>query len=177
MPAKRKLTDAQVRQIRRRHHRGEHLTALAVEFHVDRKTLRRRLDALERVESEKAMLEAERAHRRAIKSLHRQVEAEHRKLLEREFELERERACQALSSIGSRMRLVEADIHALRTTRPPGGRVTGELDWLDTRKNLSGHALAETNGLIRLQNPEGTVCKWFERDEVDALVDAGWSFA
>jgi len=29
------------------------------------------------------------------------------------------------------------------------------LEWLDTPKSLSGYALAEARGLVRLRNPEG----------------------
>jgi hypothetical protein len=37
--------------------------------------------------------------------------------------------------------------------------------WLDTRKNLSGRALAEANDLVRLGNPEGTLSGWVEAAE------------
>jgi SAM-dependent methyltransferase len=57
--------------------RGEHQTELAFEFGVNRKTIRRRLDALENTERE----HAERAEKRR---LHRQAKREKRKLLERE---------------------------------------------------------------------------------------------
>jgi hypothetical protein len=48
MPAKLKLTNEQVRRIRRRVRAGERVIDLADEFGVNRKTIRRRLDALER---------------------------------------------------------------------------------------------------------------------------------
>ena len=68
-----KLTDEQVKKIRRRVERGEELTALADEYGVNRKTLRRRIDALERVESE-------RAQRTAAARLTKQVTAQRKKL-------------------------------------------------------------------------------------------------
>jgi hypothetical protein len=51
------------------------------------------------------------------------------------------------------------------------------LAWLDTRKNLSGRALAEASGLVYVRNPKGTVRKWCERSEIDALLEAGWLLA
>ena len=47
-------------------------------------------------------------------------------------------------------------------------------EWLDRPKSLSGRALAEGNGLVRVVNPEGTIRRWVERSEVEALFDAGW---
>ena len=76
MAALAKLTDADVKQIRRRVRRGEHQTVLAAEYGVNRKTLRRRLDALDDAEREQA-------ERTAKKRLHRQAAREKRKLLER----------------------------------------------------------------------------------------------
>jgi hypothetical protein len=49
--------------------------------------------------------------------------------------------------------------------------------WLATPKNLSGRALAEANGLVRLRSPDGSRCSWREREEVEALFDAGWRLA
>jgi predicted ArsR family transcriptional regulator len=49
-----KLTDEDVKRIRRRVRAGERQTDLADKFGVNRKTIRRRLDALERVASERA---------------------------------------------------------------------------------------------------------------------------
>jgi len=72
-----KLTDADVKRIRRRVRAGEQQTQLADQYGVDRKTIRRRLDALERAETE-------RAQRIAENRLRRQAAREKRKLLERE---------------------------------------------------------------------------------------------
>lgn len=72
-----KLTNSEVKRIRRRVRAGEHQTDLADEFGVNRKTIRRRLNALESVETE-------RAERIAERRLRRQAEREKRKLLERE---------------------------------------------------------------------------------------------
>jgi transposase len=49
--------------------------------------------------------------------------------------------------------------------------------WLDRRKNLSRRAFAEKRGLVRVRNPEDTVCLWCERADVDALFEAGWTLA
>lgn len=49
--------------------------------------------------------------------------------------------------------------------------------WLDTPKNLSGRALAEAQGRVRVRNPEGTIHTWRERSEIDALLEAGWQLA
>jgi hypothetical protein len=62
VPAKAKLSEQQVKKIRRRECAGEHLTKIAAEYDVDRKSIRRRLDALERAERERAQ---QRAARRA----------------------------------------------------------------------------------------------------------------
>ncbi len=69
---------------------------------------------------------------------------------------------------------------------PPGGRMRvgfakhkretdPYLAWLDAPKNLSGRALAEAKGLVRLSNPEGTVARWVEAAEAPALLEAGWT--
>ena len=60
MPAKAKLTDEQVKKTRRRVRAGERLTDIAAEYGVNRKTIRRRLDAAE-------LADAERARRTAAK--------------------------------------------------------------------------------------------------------------
>jgi hypothetical protein len=54
MPAKAKLSDAQVKKIRRRVRAGASRTELAAEYGVNRKTIWRRLDALELAEAERA---------------------------------------------------------------------------------------------------------------------------
>ena len=159
MPARRKLSDEQVKQIDRRVRRGEDLTDLAVEFGVNRKTIWRRRSVLE-------LEEAEREARIAAKRLRRQAERERRRLRERE------RASSALSSI--------------RSDRETGGRIGARggprrlspyEQWLETPKNLSRRAFAEARGLVRVRNPEGTLCGWRERAEIDALLEAGWLLA
>jgi hypothetical protein len=62
VPAKAKLSEEQVKKIRRRVRAGGRLTDIAAEYGVDRKTIRRRLDAFERAERERAQ---QRAARRA----------------------------------------------------------------------------------------------------------------
>ena len=42
---------------------------------------------------------------------------------------------------------------------------------------LTGRAFAEARGLVRLRSPDGSRCKWHERAEVEALIDAGWRLA
>src|SRR5712691_7187969 len=74
--ARAKLTDADVKRIRRRIRAGEQQLTIAREFGVNRKTIRRRLDELERAETE-------RAERIAEKRLRRQAAREKRKLFER----------------------------------------------------------------------------------------------
>ena len=66
MPAPQKLTDVDVKLIRRRLRRGERITDLATEFGVNHKTIRRRLDALEQAE-------AQEQRRKAAKRLRRQA--------------------------------------------------------------------------------------------------------
>ena len=53
MPAKLKLTDADVKKIRRRVHAGARRKELARAYGVNRKTIKRRLDALELAEAER----------------------------------------------------------------------------------------------------------------------------
>jgi hypothetical protein len=152
-----KLTDADLKRIRRRVRAGEQQTDLADEFGVNRKTIRRRLDALERVETE-------RAQRIAEKRLARQAAGEKRKLLERERSpgldagvsppLDPDRSS---DSVGRRIRVANPF-----------------FDWLDRRKNLSGRALSEANGFVRIRLPDGSIRKGVEREEVDAWLDRGW---
>jgi hypothetical protein len=158
VPAKAKLSQEQVKQIRRRFRAGEHLTELAIEYGVNRKTLRRRLDALE-------LAEAEREARIAAKRLRRQAERERRTLRERE------RAA-APASIRS-----DRETGVRIGERGRARRLSPYEQWLETPKNLSGRAFAEARGLVRVRNPEGTVCGWRERAEIDALLEAGWLLA
>jgi hypothetical protein len=160
VPAKLKLRDDQVKRIRRRVRAGERVIDLADEFGVNRKTIRRRLDALERAERE-------RAERIAAKRLRSQAARERRKLLARE-------RVAGLPARDGR----NAASGSQPDGRPRKARVHEPLhEWLDTPKNLSGRALAEARGLVRVRNPEGTVRKWCERSEVDPLLEAGWRLA
>jgi hypothetical protein len=59
------LTDTDVKRIRRRTRAGEHQTELALEFGVNRKTIRRRLDELEGAEPERAESIVEKRLRRS----------------------------------------------------------------------------------------------------------------
>jgi Glu-tRNA(Gln) amidotransferase subunit E-like FAD-binding protein len=79
--ARRKLSAADVKRIRRRVRAGEYQTDIAPEYGVNRKTIRRRLDALERAESERAVRLAEKRRRR-------QAAREKRKLRDRERDSE-----------------------------------------------------------------------------------------
>lgn len=151
MAAPAKLSEADVKRIRRRVQAGEHQTDLAVEFGVNRKTLRRRLDALE-------AFERERAARIADKRLRRQAAGEKRKLFER-----------------------QRDAAGLSATEPrepraqPRTRVRNPyFDWLGRPKNLSARALSEARGLVRVRLPDGSVRKWVEAEDVEALLDDGW---
>src|SRR5947199_2268002 len=68
--AKAKLRDEQVKKIRRRVHAGERITDLTVEYDVNRKTIRRRLDALELADAERARrTAARRAEEKRMKRL------------------------------------------------------------------------------------------------------------
>jgi hypothetical protein len=146
LPAHPKLTEADVKRIRRRVRRGARISDLAREHHVNRRTIRRRLDELEQAE-------AEAARRKAQKRLRRQADAERRKLHERE---------------------PRAPAPAPVVTRRRSGTYA---DWLETPKSLSGRPLAEACGLVRVRNPDGTVYSWREREEIEALLDAGWVLA
>ena len=65
-----KLTEEQVKKLRRRVRAGARLTDLAVEYGVNRKTLRRRLDALELADGERAgRTAARRAEEKRMKRL------------------------------------------------------------------------------------------------------------
>ena len=138
--------------IRRRVRAGAHQTDLAREHGVNRKTIRRRLNALESADAEQ---ERQLAQRR----LRRQAGREKRKLRERD------------RAIG-----LQATENELPDPRPmqdsrPSNRY---FEWLDTPKNLSGRALAEARGLVRIRNLDGTIRTWVEREEVEERFDAGW---
>jgi hypothetical protein len=155
--AKQKLTDEQVKMIRRRVRKREPLTRLAVEYGVNRKTLRRRLDALEQAEAEQA------AHLSA-KRLRWQAKRERLKLAGRD------RIHQPAETETDRLTA------RLRPAEQAPRRDAHEA-WLDIPKNLSGRALAEATGLVRLRNPDGSISAWVERPDVDARLDEGWTMA
>jgi hypothetical protein len=151
--AKAKLTDEQVKRLRRRVRRGEHITDLAAEFGVNRKTIRRRLNHLESAERAKAQ-------RTEANRLRRQASRERSKLLARDDQWR-----------------PTADVGTQVTAMVPRTRDDHYTSWLDSRKNLSGRARAEASGLVRVCNPDRTICVWRERAEVDALFEAGWRLA
>jgi hypothetical protein len=152
-----KLSAADVKQIRRRVRAGAHQTDLAREYGVNRKTIRRRLAALER-------LEAEHAERLAAKRLRWQARRERQKLRDREHERSPETERH------------EADPpRRARRSLSKQGRVSDPyLVWLDQRKNLSGRALSEASGLIHIESADGSRRVWVERAEVEGMLDAGW---
>ncbi len=123
------MTEADVKRIRRRVRAGEHQTELAVEFGVNRKTIRRRLDELERAETE-------RAERIAEKRLRRQAAREKRKLFERERDAGVSPPIEPSQSSGR---------SAQKRTPVPNPY----FDWLDKPKNLSGRARSEASGFVR----------------------------
>jgi hypothetical protein len=150
-----KLTHADVRKIRRRVRAGEHQTELAREYGVDRKTIRRRLDELERVE-------AAEASRVAASRLRRQAAKEKQRLRARE---------QAAGAAA------ENHTRASRSRRR-AVRVRGVdpryLEWLDKPKNMTWPAAAAASGMTRMRNAASTFHIWVERDDVDARLEEGW---
>jgi hypothetical protein len=150
-----KLSDQDVRRIRRRVDAGEQLTALAQKFGVDRKTIRRRLDAL-------AAAEDERTERVAMKRLRTHAARETRRLSARNATL-------VSSERG------ESQSGAVGATR--GYPRDPFEEWLAAPKNLSGRAAAEARGLVRVSSPDGTRRVWRERSEVEALLREGWALA
>jgi len=143
---RRKLSAADVQRIRRRVRAGEHQIDLAEEFGVNRKTIARRLAALERAETE-------RAERLAETRLRRQAAGEKRKLLERERDAGAAPIEPSRSSGGLAQR---------RTSLP-----NPHHQWLARRKNLSGHTRSEASGLVRVRRPDGSIRKWVERAELE----------
>lgn len=142
-----------MKRIRRRVRAGEHQIDIAEEFGVNRKTIARRLEALQRAETE-------RAERIAETRLRRQAAGEKRKLLERERDAGASPIEPSRSSGGLSQR---------RTSVP-----NPHHEWLARRKNLSGHALSEASALVSVRRPDGSIRKWVEREEVEGLLDAGW---
>jgi hypothetical protein len=149
-----KLSEAEVKRIRRRVRAGEYQIDIAEEFGVNRKTIGRRLAALERAE-------AERAQRLAEKRLRRHAAREKRKLLERERDAGVAARIEPSRSSGG--------LSQRRASVP-----NPHHEWLARRKNLSAHARSEASGLVRVRRPDGLIRKWVERAEVEALLDAGW---
>ena len=154
MAARAKLTNSDVKRIRRRVRAGEHQTELADEFGVNRKTIRRRLKALESVETE-------RAERIAEKRLRRQAEREKRKLFKRELDARVSPPVEPSQSSGR---------SAQKGTPVPNPFFA----WLDRPKNLSGRALSEASGFVRVRLPDGSIRKAVEREEVETWLDEGW---
>jgi hypothetical protein len=149
-----KLTDEDVKRIRRRVRAGERQTDLADKVGVNRKTLRRRLDALERAESE-------RAERSAAKRLRIQAAREKRKLFERERD----------AGVSPPIEPSRSSGHPARQRTPVRNEY---FEWLDRPKNLSGRALSEASGLVRVRLPDGSIRKAAGREDVEGLLDAGW---
>lgn len=149
-----KLSDTDVKRIRRRVRAGAQQIDLAEEYGVNRKTIWRRLAELERAEKQ-------HAERLAAKRLRWQAERERRKLRE----LDR-----------------EGDGVATTAPTPPGTHPSQRrrlahdpyIQWLDQPKNLSGRTLSEATGLVRVCLPDGSIRKAVERDAVEALFDEGW---
>jgi len=147
------LSDRDVKRIGRRIHAGERQTDIAYEFGVNRRTIRRRLDELERAETE-------RAGHLAAKRVRRQAAREKLKLLERERDF-----------------APGAPIEQTQLTERAGApRLESDayFEWLATPKNLSGRARAEASGLVRVRNSDDTRRVWVERCEVEARFDDGW---
>ena len=155
MAAKRKLADQQLKTIRRRFNKGEYLGALALAYGVNRKTLRRRLDAL-------AQAEVERAQRIVAKRLGRQTAAEGQKLTSNP----RDRV-----PCAGRRRAAGRSLAAQQPARTRDPR----RDWLERPTNLSGRANA--SGLVRVGNPDGSVRQSVERSQLDGLLAQGWTLA
>jgi hypothetical protein len=155
-----KLTDEDIKWIRRRVRKGEHQSDLARQFGVNRKTIRRRLDTLERAETDKA-------ERLAEERLRRQAAREKRKLYERERDSVVGHPVEPGATRGSAS---QRRTPATRRKRAPNPY----YDWLDRPKNLSGRAASEARGLVRLRSPDGIIRKAAEREAVEALLEAGW---
>jgi hypothetical protein len=149
-----KLTDEDLKRIRRRVRAGGHQTDLADEFGVDRKTIRRRLDALKHAE-------AERAERVAENRLRRQAAREKRKLGEREHHAGVVPSIEVAQSSG------RSSQKRKRVSDP-------YLEWFDRPKNLSGRALSEAAGLVRLRPRDGSSRRYVERTDVEARLDKSW---
>jgi hypothetical protein len=140
-----KLTDEDLKRTRLRVRAGEHQTHLADEFCVDRKTIRRRLDALEHAE-------AERAEQVAEKRLRRQAARDKREWVGRASEV-----AQASGNSSQEIKRL-SDPHSA---------------CLDRQKSLSGRALSEAAELVHRRRPDGSSRRLVERADVEARLDEG----
>ena len=154
MAPKPKLSETDVKTIRRRARAGARICDLAAEYKVNRKTITRRLASLDERERQREAV-------RAAKRLARQVRRERRKLHARD---------QLASS-------VQRERGAVEPTGPAGSLLlattTDFLEWLDRPKNLSARA-AFAHGLIRVLSPDGRTRRSVEREDADALIQDGW---
>jgi hypothetical protein len=145
-----KLSDRDVIQLRRRIDAGEAQTALALEFGVDRKTIRRRVDLL-------CAAETAEAEHVALKRLRRRATREKQRLLKRDASYASAVSVERGEYAGAKPQMSDPF-----------------FEWLDTPKNLSGRARAEASGLVRIQSPDGTRRVWRDRSVVERLLDEGW---
>ena len=139
-----KLSDADVKRIRRRVGAGARKCDLAAEYGVNRKTITRRVKNLD--ERDRLREDALAAKRQA-----RQVQRELRKLRKRK-----------LASPGPMGRG-----KVVPTTR------SDYLEWLDTPKNLSAPA-AFAHGLIRVRTPDGRNRRSVDPEVAEKLIGEGW---
>ena len=139
-----KLSDADVKRIRRRVDAGARRCDLAAEYGVDRKTITRRLKNLnERDRQREAALAAKRQAR--------QVQRELKKLRRRK-----------LASSGP---VVRGKV--IPTTKDD------YLQWLDTPKNLSASS-AFAHDLVRVRTPDGRNRRSVEPEVAKTLIGKGW---
>ena len=148
-----KLSEADVKRIRRRVRAGSRKCDLAVEYGVNRKTISRRLAQLEE-------LEAKRDEALAAKRRRRQVRREQGKL--RELDLARAQQHRATDN--------------RKKSRSSASSATNDPynEWLDRPKNLSGRALAEARGLVRVISADGRNKSWVERADLEEMIEEGW---
>jgi hypothetical protein len=201
LPAKAKLSEPHVKKIRRRVRRGERIVNLAAEFAVSRKTVRRRLDALEQADAKRngARPETGSAGRprpsgaSLLNSSPTSLCATHSAvrvplftvaLAEPEAQEQRLKAQRRLrlQAAAEMRKLVERERRAaspppVQGRGPTLGREMTYSEWLARPKSLTGRALTEARGLVRLQSPDGRRSMWHERTEVEALIDDGWQLA
>ena len=133
------------------------MTALALAHKVDRKTLRRRLDAL-------AHAEAERAQRIAATRLRRQAAAERQ------------------TPPTTRASAPAAHEHAGRAAdqaQPlqPTAAPDPQPDRREQVKEPLRPRRLSPSGLVRVGNPDGSIQQWVEPALVDDLLEQGWTHA